>query len=117
MSAPTLYLFDYGPSAQYGQQTPSSASIGEDETDHAVHTEVSGLTPGVIYHFRTVAINLNGVSNGPDQTFATPDEPEIGQSAVSALSANGATLSLTISPGFRATTYHIEYGTTRGYGS
>ena len=26
-------------------------------------------------------------------------------------------MSLTISPGFRATTYHIEYGTTRDYGT
>ena len=73
MSAPTLYRFDYGRTPQYGQQTPASESIGEDETDHSVSTQLSGLTPGVVYHFRAVAINLNGVTNGPDQTFATPD--------------------------------------------
>jgi hypothetical protein len=117
MSAPTFYLFDYGPSSQYGQQTPASDPIGEDESDHPVSAAISGLTPGTRYHFRTVAINVNGVTDGPDQTFATPDAPEIGQSAVSAVSVNGATLSLTISPGFRPTTYRIEYGTTRDYGA
>jgi sugar lactone lactonase YvrE len=117
MSAPTTYLFDYGPTSQYGQQTPASESIGEDETDHTVSTQLSGLTPGAVYHFRAVAINLNGVTNGPDQIFATPDHPEIGQSTVAAVSANGATLSLAITPGFRPTTYRVEYGVTRGYGA
>jgi hypothetical protein len=117
MSAPTSYLFDYGPTPQYGQQTSASNSIGEDETDHPVNAGLSGLTPGVVYHFRAVAINVNGVTNGPDQTFATPDEPEVGESAASPVSANGATLGVSISPGFRPTTYHIDYGTTRAYGA
>ena len=36
---------------------------------------------------------------------------------MAAVSASGATLSLAITPGFRPTTYRIEYGITRDYGA
>ena len=36
---------------------------------------------------------------------------------MTAVSPSGASLTLAINPGFRPTTYHIEYGTTRGYGA
>ena len=70
--APTIYRFEYGLGSTYGQATPAGESIGEDGVDHAVSTAISGLSPGTTYHFRVLAINLNGTAPGPDMTFTTP---------------------------------------------
>ncbi|HVC07892.1 MAG TPA: hypothetical protein VND98_09950 [Solirubrobacterales bacterium] len=115
--SPTVYRFQYGTDTSYGSQTPSSESIGEDSTDHSVSAEVTELTPGTTYHFRTLAFNLNGPTAGPDQTFTTPDRPTVADSTASGITQTAVTLSAQIKPGFRPTTYHFEYGRTAAYGN
>jgi len=83
--SPTSYRFQYGPNTTYAEATLPSESIGEDGTDHAVSAKLSGLSPGITYHFRVQALNFNGVTSGPDQTFTTLDG---GQAAAEALSAD-----------------------------
>jgi hypothetical protein len=66
----TTYYFQYGTTSSYGKTT-SSHSLGADFATHAVSAAISGLTPGKTYHFRIVATNLGGTSNGADHTFKT----------------------------------------------
>lgn len=115
--AATIYHFQYGTDTTYGEQTLTSESIGEDSTEHSVETELSGLIPGTTYHFRVIAVNLNGATMGPDETFNTPDAPSIAEPAASNVTQTSATLSAAIRAGFRPTSYSFEYGTGRNYGS
>ncbi|MGH7975099.1 MAG: hypothetical protein ACREC8_00400, partial [Limisphaerales bacterium] len=66
-SSTTLY-FDYGLTTSYGSQTAHGA-IGV--TAGSYGTSVPGLTPNTIYHFRVVAYNGTGLSQGNDMTFMT----------------------------------------------
>jgi hypothetical protein len=113
----TSYLFEYGPTPSYGENTVPSQSIGNDDVPHPVSSELLELTPGVTYHYRVVATNFGGTSQGTDQTFETPDAPTIGATSASGLTTTAATLEARIQPGFRATTYHFEYGTGTSYGT
>ena len=115
--ASTVYRFQYGIDTNYGSQSPTSESIGEDGSNHSVSTELSSLKPGTTYHFRVVAINFNGVTEGPDQTFSTPSAPVVLEGAASAITQTTATLHAQVKPGFRPTTFRFEYGTTKAYGS
>jgi sugar lactone lactonase YvrE len=45
------------------------ANLGSSFTPQPVSTTVSGLTIGTFYHFRVVATNSAGTTNGADQTF------------------------------------------------
>jgi DNA-binding beta-propeller fold protein YncE len=114
---PTVYRFQYGTDTTYGLQTPPSETIGEDDQDHSVSTEITGLIPGKTYHYRVLAINVNGPSAGPDEIFNTPDHPTVAEPSASEVSATGATLSSKVKAGFSPTTYTFEYGATRAYGS
>ena len=114
--AATIYHFQYGIDTSYGSETLAGDSIGSDGIDHSVSNPVSGLQPGTTYHFRVVAVNLNGVSNGPDRTFTTPDVPAVAGTAVSEVTQTTAKLTASIKPGFEPTTYHFDYGLTTSYG-
>jgi invasin-like protein len=72
----TTYHFEYGPSASYGASTPA-AGAGSGAIDKAVSAAVAGLSPGSTYHYRLVATNTAGTTNGPDRTFTTssPAQP------------------------------------------
>ena len=113
----TIYVFEYGTSSSYGQATVPSGSIGSDEVPHAVSSEISELTPGVIYHFRVVATNFGGTSYGSDQTFNTPGPPAIEATSSSGVTQTGATLEGTVRPAFSPSTYHFEYGADSSYGA
>jgi len=68
MSAPTSYHFEYGPTTAYGSVTPSAdAGYG----GVAAAATVGALSPVTIYHYRLVASNAGGVTEGADQTFTT----------------------------------------------
>ena len=78
--AMTTYHVDWGESSAYGSQTPvADAAVGSDSSQHTLAQSLTGLTPGVVYHYRIVATNcggcLAGTSYGGDMTFATERLP------------------------------------------
>ncbi len=114
----TVYHFEYGTSTAYGTSVPSpDAPVGDDTATHAESQKLTGLKPGTTYHFRIVASNTDGTSNGPDQTFTTLAPPVAVTGSATAISRTGATLNGTVNPSGSATTYHFQYGTTSGYGA
>ena len=70
MGFPTTYRFEYGPSTSYGQVSPpGGASVGEGHGPVPVTQQLTGLQPGVTYHFRVVATNEWGTEVTDDSTF------------------------------------------------
>ncbi len=64
----TTYKFRYGPTTEYGRQT-APATIPSGTAPVAVEARLSGLQPGVEYHYRLVATNEFGAAEGDDRTF------------------------------------------------
>jgi hypothetical protein len=70
--ADTTCHFEYGTDTSYGTSVPCTpGDLGEGNTDQAASAAISGLTSGTTYHFRVVATNPEGTSEGADQTFTT----------------------------------------------
>jgi hypothetical protein len=65
--AATSYYFQYGPTIAYGKQT-TAGKLPAGTTKVRVGQAVTGLISG--YHYRLVAINANGPSDGKDRVFA-----------------------------------------------
>jgi hypothetical protein len=110
--------FEYGSTAAYGNVVPCAeapGSIGSGTAPVPVHADVSGLAVG-IYHFRLVASNASGTTNGGDETVAVPGPPVIVSQSANPES-NRAVLKAHVNPGNQATTYRFEYGPTAAYGS
>ncbi len=72
----TTYRIEYGTDTSYGSSSPE-APIGADNVGQSVSTTLEGLTSATTYHWRVVATNSVGVSEGPDHTFSTyaPSSP------------------------------------------
>ncbi|HWX95647.1 MAG TPA: fibronectin type III domain-containing protein [Solirubrobacteraceae bacterium] len=66
----TTYYFKYGTTTVYGSQTPT-LNAGSGTGKLKVGQPISGLLPGTVYHYRVVATNSAGRSEGRDRTFAT----------------------------------------------
>jgi hypothetical protein len=88
----TTYSFQYGPTTAYGAQTPS-ATLPAGTTVVKVGQTVSGLLAGE--HYRLVATNSAGTSDGRDRTFSAAKEKSrilLGKPALA--SVYGSTLTL-----------------------
>ncbi len=74
---PTTYHLEYGTDTSYGNST-AEAPIEAEESGQTVSNTITGLTPATVYHYRFVATNSVGVSEGPDRTFTTyaPSPPQ-----------------------------------------
>ncbi len=74
-NAETTYHFEYGLAAcsanPCASAPASAADIGAGATNVDVSAQLSGLTAGTTYHFRVVAENVTGTTDGPDRTFVT----------------------------------------------
>jgi phosphodiesterase/alkaline phosphatase D-like protein len=112
----TVYLFEYGPTPDYGSATELSESVGSDNSPHTVSTAVTGLAPATTYYVRAVATNFGGTTHGTPTTFTTPSLPQIESAVASELAPTTARLGARVSPGFSPTTVHFEYGTGPRYG-
>jgi hypothetical protein len=117
--AATTYAFQYGTSTAYGAQTPAR-SAGSGTDPRRVGFRITGLTPGVRYHYRVIASNADGTSAGADRAFTTrlpPVRPPLVLStAPFAPNATGVAFTAVLNPNGAATTYRFQYGTSTAYG-
>jgi hypothetical protein len=68
--AVTDYHFEWGLTSSYGNTTPS-ASLETGKVPVAISALLDSLTPGATYHYRLVATNASGTTQGPDRIFTT----------------------------------------------
>lgn len=68
--AETKYHFEYGVDTSYGTNT-AEVNAGAGTSTLEVSKAIASLSPGGIYHFRIVATNAAGTTNGKDQVFTT----------------------------------------------
>jgi hypothetical protein len=117
--AATTYAFQYGTSSAYGAQT-AGRSAGSGTRATRVSFRLTGLTPGVRYHYRVIASNADGTTTGGDRSFKTalpPAKPPVVLgTAPFAPSANGVTFTALLNPNAAPTTYRFQYGTSTAYG-
>jgi hypothetical protein len=70
---PTAWWVEYGRTPGYGFRTAATSVTGS--ADLPVRTRLTGLAPGVRWHYRVVARSAGGTSVGADASFATPAQP------------------------------------------
>ena len=114
--ASTTIYFQYGLTAGYGNMT-SSENIGTTSGNYGL--SISNLSANTTYHFRIVASNSGGTTNGNDLTFTTSAQPPptVQTLAASSITTNSATLNLSVNPNGANTTVYFQYGLTASYGS
>ena len=114
------YRFEYeGPGVTGKQLTPLETLSAADFASHSVSAPVTGLQPGMTYHFLLVATyEGKTVAGATTQTFTTHavTAPTATTLAAEGLKETEATLKGTVNPGGEATEYSFEYGTDTHYG-
>jgi hypothetical protein len=73
----TSVKFEYGTTTSYGNEVTATPSPINGTNPVAVSADLTGLTPGTAYHFRLVAANSAGTTNGTDMTFITNRPPTV----------------------------------------
>ena len=73
----TTYWFEYGATSGYGSSLPAAqdADAGSQNVPVAAIQRLQGLTAATTYHYRLVAHNAAGTSDGVDATFTTTNPP------------------------------------------
>lgn len=117
--AATTYAFQYGTSSAYGAQT-QERSAGDGTASNSVTFRLTGLTPGVRYHYRVIASNADGTTTGADRSVRTKlppvKPPVVLGTAPFAPNASGVTFTALLNPSAAPTTYRFQYGTSTAYG-
>jgi hypothetical protein len=67
----TTIKFEYDTSLSYRYHTISDLTPKGIYGNWVIYRNLTGLSPGTTYHFRLVATNGNGTTNGNDHTFTT----------------------------------------------
>jgi hypothetical protein len=118
----TTYHFQYGTTIAYGSVTPAR-SAGSGTAAIVASSSISRLAPDTVYHFRIVATNSGGTTDGPDVSFqtaracvagATP--PAVTNETAVDIAMTGALLRATINPNDCLTSVRFQYGLTTRYG-
>ncbi len=69
---PTTYYFEYGRTMAYGSKAPvPDGDAGSGGVANSIVQQIGGLTPDRLYHYRLVATNSQGTTEGVDRTFTT----------------------------------------------
>ena len=110
--------FEYGTSKSYGSSVPCASSPGAGTSAVDVSAVIKGLSANTTYHYRIVAENGGGPSEGADESLTTlPDPPAVVTGKASDIAQTTATLGATVNPNGGVTECHFEYGATEAYGS
>lgn len=112
----THYHFEYGTTPAYGTSAPagSETDLGAgDQTNHAVSVALPAgtLQPSTTYHYRLVADNQDGTTDGADQTFTTLAAPPVVDSESATVGSETVTLHALIDTHGLGGTYHFEWRT------
>jgi hypothetical protein len=111
----THYEFEYGPTAGYGHKLPAG-SAGAGYGDVPASADIGGgLSPAETYHYRTVATNATGTTEGPDQTFTTLPLPPTVTVAGASAGADAAIVTFTAGAQGAGTEFAVRYGTNAAY--
>ncbi len=110
----TKYFFESGTTTSYGTKTVE-VSAGSGSSAIEKGQAISGLKANTLYHYRIVASNSSGTSQGADATFTTVGLPLVGTlPAETEFPGESATLKGLVDPNGQSTTYQFEYGTSSG---
>jgi hypothetical protein len=115
----TTYHFEYGTSSSYGLTTPDT-DAGSGSSAVSISAPLAGLTSDTTYHYRLVATNADGASQGADRTFRTSAgarPPSVSSVAATGVGPASATLRANVTPNRLATTVRFDYGTSTAYGA
>jgi phosphodiesterase/alkaline phosphatase D-like protein len=116
--AAAVVTFEYGLDTSYGSTAVASPSPVSGSADTAVAATLSAFLPNTTYHYRVVATNVFGTTNGSDMAFTTlPLAPTATTHAASAVTTTGATLNGTVNGNGNSSTVTFEYGLTTAYGT
>ena len=66
----TTWYVEYGTTTSYGSKT-ASVNAGSGSAAVSITSTLANLKPGATYHYRVVAKNTAGTSNGGDAVFTT----------------------------------------------
>jgi hypothetical protein len=114
----TKYHFEYGTTPAYGSVTREARVRAGVKDKNATQT-LAHLQGETTYHYRLVASNSSGTSDGLEHVFTTlgAQGPAASTEAATAVTKTAATLNAVLDPNGSKTTYHFEYGTTTAYGT
>ena len=108
----TSYYFAYGSSPTSLGTDTATVDIGSGSGSVPASATVSGLSPDTQYYFQLVATNSSGTTDGSTQLFTTSTLAFATTGQASSVTATGATLAGSVSPGGIDTSYYFEYGTS-----
>jgi len=104
----TSAYFEYGTTTGYGGQT-SDVAVGSDSSVHSVQKIVNTLEPGTTYHYRIVALNSSGTTDGNDQSFTTSAvTPVEGADRCLNVTSTSATYEFFVNPGGEKTSLYVN---------
>lgn len=112
----TTYSFQWGTGTAYGNSTPVG-SAGSGDRQIPVNAVIPALVANVNYHYRVVATNAAGTTNGADRIVSIAGAPVVSTGAASLITATGASIKGTVDANLLTTSYWFEYGTDTTYDS
>jgi hypothetical protein len=118
-NASTTCYFQWGLTTAYGNTT-SVQNAGSGSSIFNATQPISGLSSNTTYHYRLVATNSAGMTNGSDVAFTTAlpiTPPTVTTNAASSIQSGSATLNGTVNPNGSATTGYFNWGLTTAYGN
>jgi phosphodiesterase/alkaline phosphatase D-like protein len=113
----TTVTFEYGTTVAYGSSIAAVPSPVTGSANTDVTATISGLTFNTTYHYRVVATNSNGTTNGLDMTFKTSLNPTATTGTAVNILASTATVNGIGNANSSAWSAGFQYGTTVAYGS
>ena len=110
------YFYEYGSSTLYGNTVPGGELTAPSGPTTIPGAAIDELQPLHVYHYRVVAENSFGRTNGPDRTLTTNTAPIIVSLSSAHVTGTTAELLATINPHGVPAEARFEYGPTTSYG-
>ena len=109
--------FQWGATTSYGTNTPNTSLIATNAI-LAVASVLTNLTPNTTYHFRLMATNSVGSTNGADASFTTPYvSATVTTLAATGVSGSNATFNGSVNPNGTPAASWFQWGLDTAYGN